>query len=416
MLSWMSATDVAFSMVALMQTVLACVWLLGSWLLGDTRRSAVHWAGFSAFSALSFILLVTALHAGTPGRAEVLRAGGNLSWIVAVIALQRGIWLFVGRPTGAVLHACVITVALLGSWVGLSPSGGSVRIATLSSLLGLMVLMIGLDLHAYARDNLRLRWPWVIPLPAIFAAVAFAFRAVRVLGWPSTVATEMTTDSALNVVSAFSYMVIVLSFHAALITMVLGRLVADLRHRSRHDGLTGLLNRRAIEEGIEAQIRRSQRNGEAFSVLMFDLDHFKSINDRFGHAAGDHALRHVAAVLLAGVRDVDDIARIGGEEFLALMPGAALDAVTPVAERLREQLAAQPVHNDGTVIAVTVSIGVAEWNVADNASRLLVRADSALYQAKQQGRNRVVAASAEPPATVGFDAATATEALSAGRG
>ena len=399
MLAWMSATDVAFSMVAVMQAVLAGAWLLGSWLLGDTRRSAVHWAGFSSFSALSFVLLVMAFHAAASNRAELLRAGGNLSWLAAVIALQRGVWLFVARPVGIVLHSCVVAAALLASWVGLSPTGGSIRVGTLSGLQALMVVMIARDLHVQARDALHLRWPWVMSLPALFASVAFAFRGIRALLWPGTVATEMTTDSALNVVSAFSYIVIVLSLHAALIAMVLGRLIADLRHRSRHDGLTGLLNRRAIEELIEVQIRRSMRNGEPFSVLMLDLDHFKSINDRFGHAVGDQAIRHVAAVLLAGVRDVDDIARIGGEEFLAVMPGAALDTVTPVAERLREQLAAQPLHVDGTSVAVTVSIGVAQWShPTDDVSRLLVRADAALYQAKQRGRNRVVAAGdALPP-------------------
>jgi diguanylate cyclase (GGDEF)-like protein len=401
MLSWMSATDVAFSMVAVMQAVLAGAWLLGSWLLGDTRRSAVHWAGFSAFSALSFVLLVMAFHAAAPDRAGLLRAGGNLSWLAAVIALQRGVWLFVGRPVGIVLHSCVVAAALLASWVGLSPTGGSIRVGTMSGLQALLVVMIARDLHVQARDALHLRWPWVMSLPALLASIAFAFRGIRALLWPGTVATEMTTDSALNVVSAFSYIVIVLSLHAALIAMVLGRLIADLRHRSRHDGLTGLLNRRALEELIEAQIRRSLRNGEAFSVLMLDLDHFKSINDRFGHAVGDQALRHVAAVLLAGMRDVDDIARIGGEEFLALMPGASLDAVTPVAERLREQLAAQPLHLDGTTVAVTASIGVAQWShPTDDVSRLLVRADAALYQAKQQGRNRVVAAGDEPPLAV----------------
>ena len=271
-----------------------------------------------------------------------------------------------------------------------------------------MVVMIARDLHGHARV-VRLRWPWVMSLPALFAAAAFAYRGIRALAWPGTVATEMTTDSALNVVSAFSHMVIVLSFHAALIAMVLGRLIADLRHRSRHDGLTGLLNRRAIEELIEAQIRRSLRSGEAFSVLMLDLDHFKSINDRFGHAVGDHALRHVAAVLLAGVRDVDGIARIGGEEFLALMPGVALDAVRPVAERLREQLAAQPLQLDGTSVAVTVSIGVAQWgHPADDVSRLLVRADAALYLAKQRGRNRVVAAASDELSPAGHRIESAT--------
>jgi diguanylate cyclase (GGDEF)-like protein len=206
----------------------------------------------------------------------------------------------------------------------------------------------------------------------------------------------MTTDSALNVGSAFSYMVIVLAFHATLIAVVVGRLLADLRHRSKHDGLTGLLNRRAIEEGIEAQIRRSLRSGEAFSVLMLDLDHFKSVNDRFGHAVGDQALKHVAAVLKAGVRGVDDIGRIGGEEFVALMPGASLEAAGPVAERLRAQLAAQPVPLDASSVPVTISIGIAQWSgKAEDMSRLLVRADTALYRAKQQGRDRVIAANAE---------------------
>jgi diguanylate cyclase (GGDEF)-like protein len=396
MLSWMSATDVAFAMVAVMQAVLAGVWLLGSWLLGDTRRAAVQWSAFAAFSALSFVLLMAALHEQAPQRAELLRAGGNMSWLIGVIALQRGVWLFVGRPVGIAMHLLVLGATLVASYIGLSPENGSIRIGTFSAALALMAVMIAYDLRAYARDELHLRWPWLMSLPGLLAAIAFAARGVRAVAWPRTVATEMTTDSALNVGSAFSYMVIVLAFHATLIAVVVGRLLADLRHRSKHDGLTGLLNRRAIEEGIEAQIRRSLRSGEAFSVLMLDLDHFKSVNDRFGHAVGDQALKHVAAVLKAGVRGVDDIGRIGGEEFVALMPGASLEAAGPVAERLRAQLAAQPVPLDASSVPVTISIGIAQWSgKAEDMSRLLVRADTALYRAKQQGRDRVIAANAE---------------------
>jgi diguanylate cyclase (GGDEF)-like protein len=125
---------------------------------------------------------------------------------------------------------------------------------------------------------------------------------------------------------------------------------------------------------------------------MLDLDHFKSINDRLGHAAGDLVLQHVATVLQANVRKIDQVARVGGEEFLVLMPGASLDTARPAAERLREQLTADSPQFQGTSVTISVSIGIAQWaDHAEELSRLLIRADAALYQAKAQGRNRVFA-------------------------
>jgi len=230
-------------------------------------------------------------------------------------------------------------------------------------------------------------------LPWLAAAGGFAFRGIRAALWPDTVASQMTTDSTLNVVSAIFYVVIALTFHAVLIALVVTRLLADLRHRSRHDALTGLLNRRAIEEAMQAQMQRSRRTGESFSVLMFDLDHFKSINDRYGHVVGDRALRHAASTLKAGLREVDSLARIGGEEFLALMPGATLEASQPVAERLCLSLEKQPLGLEASHVSLSVSIGIAQWaGATEDASRLLARVDEALYQAKLQGRNRVVVA------------------------
>ena len=203
----------------------------------------------------------------------------------------------------------------------------------------------------------------------------------------------MAADSGLNVGSALLYVMLALAFHATLATLVVSRLLLELQHRSRHDGLTGLLNRRAMEEALQAQIQRSRRTGETFTVLMLDLDHFKSINDRFGHAAGDRALKHAAAVLKTGVREVDQLARFGGEEFLALLPGATLEAARPLAERLRGCLGAEPIAFDAVEVPISASIGIAQWaDPQEDASRLLVRADAALYQAKLQGRNRVVEA------------------------
>jgi diguanylate cyclase (GGDEF)-like protein len=396
MLALTSATDVAFTMAGLMQAVLAIVWLLGAWLIVDTRRAALCWAAYAGLSTISFVLLTSALHAAAPSPAEIVRATGNLAGVIAIIALRAGIRYFVGKPVGWRGQSGVLAVVLVAAWIGLSPERGSVRVVLTSAMLALLTLAIARDLVAHAREELHHRWPIALGVPVLLAAAGFAFRAGRALLHPDSVSAQMTRDSVLNVGSALGYVAIALAFHATLMALVVARLTAQLRHRSRHDGLTGLLDRRAIEEALETQMQRSRRTGEAFSVLMFDLDHFKSINDRHGHAAGDNVLEHVAALLGESFREVDPVGRIGGEEFLALMPGATLDAAGPVAERVRERLSARPLLLDAVSVHLSVSIGVAQWNPPDeDVSGLLRRADAALYRAKAQGRDRVVAAVAE---------------------
>ncbi|HWK85824.1 MAG TPA: GGDEF domain-containing protein [Caldimonas sp.] len=393
--SW-SATDIAFAMIAVMQGVLAIVWLLGSWLAGDTRRAAMHWAAFAALSAVSFSLLTLAMHLHPAVHAEMLRAAGNLCGIVAFMALQRGIWLFIGYPQRLLAHGIALGLVLVAAYIGLSPSGGGIRVSVNSGVLALLAVSMARDLHRHSRDDLHLRWPWLMAVPLLAAAAGFGFRGVRAALWPDTVSSEMIIDSRLNVGSALAYLVIALAFHATLMALVVGRLLANLGHLSRHDGLTGLLNRRAMEEAMQKQLQRSRRTGETFSVLMLDLDHFKVINDRFGHAVGDRALKHAAWALKKGMREVDSLARFGGEEFLALMPDATLETSRGVAERLRAYLDANPLSLEGTSVPLSVSIGIAQWSdFAEDASRLLVRADVALYQAKLQGRNRVVVATTE---------------------
>jgi diguanylate cyclase (GGDEF)-like protein len=258
-------------------------------------------------------------------------------------------------------------------------------------VLTAITLGIAADLYRYGRNVVRQRQTWLLSAPLVAAAAGFSLRGVRAMWHPESVTTEMIADSALNVGSAVAYMVIALTFHATLIGLVFGRLLADLRHRSRHDGLTGLLNRRTMEETLLSQVQRSRRTGEPFTVLMLDLDHFKAINDRHGHAAGDRALKHTAAALKAELREVDALARFGGEEFLVLMPGATVEAARPVAERLRTALITDAPRIDGAPLFLTASIGVAQWREpAEEPSRLLMRADAALYRAKMRGRDCVV--------------------------
>lgn len=167
------------------------------------------------------------------------------------------------------------------------------------------------------------------------------------------------------------------------------RLIDQLEQVARTDMLTGLPNRRAFFERAEAEMRRQQRHSTPLSLISIDIDHFKSINDRYGHEGGDQVLRAFAQEVLHQLRDVDLPARLGGEEFLILLPDTPLDSAQIVAERLREALAALAVEQSEQIIRFTVSLGVVAAQPVETLDSLLRRADSLLYQAKDTGRNRV---------------------------
>jgi len=177
------------------------------------------------------------------------------------------------------------------------------------------------------------------------------------------------------------------------------RLLVDLldaRHDASHDALTGLANRRSAEERLEAAHADALRHHEPLSVLVLDLDHFKRINDRHGHAAGDHVLQAVGRILHQELRGGDFGARYGGEEFLVLLPHCAGEQALEIAERIRERIATMRVQVDGKVLRITVSIGAASLVAGESVATLLVRGDAALYAAKAGGRNRCVLSPARP--------------------
>jgi len=157
------------------------------------------------------------------------------------------------------------------------------------------------------------------------------------------------------------------------------------------DPLTRLFNRRGFAEATSRLIEREARAGRPVTVLIFDIDHFKSINDRFGHPAGDEILKLFSAVVVNNLRISDLSGRIGGEEFAALLP-CPLDEGVIVAERVREAFEASGIVCDEGPVDTTVSIGVAGGPAGTELEVLLAAADTALYQAKRSGRNRVEAA------------------------
>ena len=167
-----------------------------------------------------------------------------------------------------------------------------------------------------------------------------------------------------------------------------------LRLQAVRDALTGLYNRRYMQEFLDRELHSARRKNRPLAVMMLDLDHFKRYNDRFGHAAGDRALAAVGDTLLRCVRAEDIACRYGGEEFTLILPECSLRQATARAEEIRKRITKAPVSRDGEATPpLTMSIGVAAFDeTTDRVDLLLKFADDALYDAKRAGRDRVVAA------------------------
>jgi diguanylate cyclase (GGDEF)-like protein len=166
-----------------------------------------------------------------------------------------------------------------------------------------------------------------------------------------------------------------------------------LHHQSIRDPLTGLYNRRYLEEAMEEEIYRAARNQSSLGLIMLDVDHFKQFNDRFGHDAGDELLRELGNFLMAKARQSDIACRYGGEEFIVILPGT-MAAVAKKAEQLREQFRHHTIVHQGQILGrTTISLGVATYPEHGVTPKALIQtADKALFQAKEEGRDRVVVA------------------------
>ena len=272
------------------------------------------------------------------------------------------------------LAACAITpVVSRGWWIE-----DALSVLLLMTIPVLITAAVLVWLHGGRRGGIFLG-AWI---PALLLVI------VRVLQlrmqWPLPLWLEFGLPAAL------AYANLVLAFVLAGQTLSF-RYERDVAHKlAEHDPLTGVLNRRAILARLRAEFAKARQSGEPLSLLFLDLDHFKSVNDSYGHRAGDQCLRSVIDPIAGELRQGDALGRYGGEEFLILLPGAAASDAEVVAERIRHRVQEMPMLISGTRIGLTVSLGVAavdtEVSIPDD---LVERADAALYRAKSAGRNQV---------------------------
>jgi len=245
----------------------------------------------------------------------------------------------------------------------------------------------------------------VIPVAVISSIKPVSLKAATVLG---VMFTYLFLDIAFRhqgpakelsvlVVDGLHYfnvvgVMVILIFLAAYYYYLINKTASELQDMASTDPLTRLKNRRAITEAIRREESRVRRGQPYLSFILCDLDHFKNINDTYGHDVGDMVLKKVSETLMSGVRDVDFVARWGGEEFLALLPDTNTEGAMLVAERLRSKLAEQLIESGVKPFQVTMTLGVATLQAGETAEQSIARADTALYDGKRSGRNRVVVA------------------------
>lgn len=265
------------------------------------------------------------------------------------------------------------------------------RIVAVSLIMGAQSLFVAL--HLWNRQP-RLSPATLLAFSvfALFGAYLVARAAITFVLGPVP---DFMTAGAVQATAFIAVMLFFTGKAFALVSLGLERLTNDLEKLAVVDDLTGLANRRALDATLNREFRRQQRSGATLSVVLADLDHFKSVNDTYGHEAGDAVLKSVADTLAKNVRrDIDLAGRFGGEEFMLILPETPGSEAKSLAERIRGEIEATITTVNGSQIPVTCSFGVAE--AAADPSRLnesrevLGQADKALYDAKHNGRNQVV--------------------------
>jgi diguanylate cyclase (GGDEF)-like protein len=268
-------------------------------------------------------------------------------------------------------------------------------VVTLGVLVAIQALQSALFLKRTAKDGMGAPVWFSIAILTCFAIFNFVRSGiVLVVGTP----TNPGLPNPLEAASAVVYLGAGLGVGFGAFWLTSAKIRIALEGLANTDPLTGIFNRRVFTSLCEQELLRSSRSGQPFSLLMFDLDHFKQINDRYGHGTGDAVLCAVVEKLRNSVRNIDAVGRWGGEEFVGLLPGANCRVALLVAQRLRRSvetlttanLRARSIFVDNEV-RITISIGVATYRgPGDSVKDILHRCDTAMYQAKAEGRNRIV--------------------------
>ncbi len=359
-----------------------------SWLDSDWRFPWQFAAGFMLWPLMSVIPAIGAIFA-IPSLTPI----GFLSGFLGPALILQGAATFAGLSWGRLRFGLVYGVFAL-SQISVAALGLGVvhHLLALNVALLFFAAILARAAQCLPRADHRLGRP-LIMLIAALTAMAQVVRLIMIIwfGWGGERAREISVSMVMSSTAVAVFGV------AALIILAAERFSAQIRREARTDPLTGLAARRPFDDQIAAEMIRWRRYGRPYSLILFDLDDFKSVNDAYGHDVGDAALRHVAACGLGVVRPSDLFARLGGDEFALLLPESRLNAAVEVAERLAGALRAAPLQTAKGEVVLTGSFGVSAVETKQDTSETVVkRADEALYLVKRRGRDGVASRPIDP--------------------
>lgn len=366
--------------VATCITALLGLFLLVLWIQDRSVRALGWWAVAYLIGGVAVALWMIEPLAALPGINQIASA----LLFVACGLIWSGARVFHGRDILLPASVAGAIVWLMASPFPAISQSNSGRIVLSSLIIACYAVLTAIELRRDRRNPERARLRTIL-VPVTHGAV-FLSPILSMHLFP-----DSGIGSGREWFAMFALLTLIYVVGTAFIVVVMAKERAVLIHKTAAstDPLTGLFNRRGFMEAAQQLVETQRRRGQPVTVLMFDLDHFKSINDRFGHDVGDDALRMFGATIAVNMRTNDVVGRLGGEEFAAILPGSLANAV-PVAERVRVAFQAAGVTISGHAIGATVSIGAAGASAsACEISSLLSRADQALYRAKTAGRNRI---------------------------
>jgi diguanylate cyclase (GGDEF)-like protein len=343
------------SYAAIFVSLLSCALLSVILLPAQQKEVLISWVLILVASALARFMLFMLYNRMKPQGKDILAWERPYFLTLILSSMAWGIGALYIMPIGSQLHQIVIYFFLMGM------SGGAVTVYSANrtmTLVSIACLLLPITTWFIVQGNL-------LVVGTAIGAVIFTVNATR---------TGKILSLILN--------------HRFMLTHELKKAKEAAEALALKDELSGLNNRRAFYEKGKMLVDYCQRNDEVLSAIIIDIDHFKKINDRFGHAAGDVAIFQIGYILQRVTRKSDLCARIGGEEFVILLKASVTGGATQLAEKLRQMIAGTPIVFNGEDFSISASFGVAVGNADLNT--LLKRADAALYKAKEMGRNRVV--------------------------
>ena len=373
--------------------ILSC--LMSVAVLGSLFRTQVpgirHWCLASALLAVTATLLIFR-------KSDNVVVGASILLVVASLLAVQGFRRFFDRPPSVIWEYGALAAILVGLvyWTYVSPDV-SARGAMISGYLAYIRFVIAWVVQRY-RPAGRPKYGYhFVSIAAVLGAVIHALRCA-VYGFGIAHETTFLEETPLNVAFLGMAILTLPCLSVGMVMLAHDRLAERMERLATIDDLTGVLGRRAFIARTEALLELARGAKTKLSIAILDIDNFKAINDRYGHAAGDRALAHVALTVSREIRQTDVLGRIGGEEFALLLPLTGKEEAARLTNRLRALVAASVSRAPTGDVACTLSAGVDEFGDGDTVASVMARADTALYAAKANGRNCVMLAESSPSA------------------